>query len=70
MKDQVFIIEWFDLTDVFASKEEAVEAYKDGKFSLEWFEKHGKYVPVTDSRVHHIVKWSKAAEDLLKNIQP
>ena len=70
MKDQVFIVEWFGLTDVFASKEEAVEAYKDEKVGMAWFEKHGKYVPATDSRVHHIVKWSKAAEDLLKNIQP
>jgi hypothetical protein len=70
MKDQVFIVEWFGFTDVFSSKEEAVEAYKDEKVGMAQLEKHGAYVPATDSRVHHIVKWSKAAQDLLKNIQP
>jgi hypothetical protein len=70
MKDQVFIVEWFGCTIVFASKEEAVKAYESDKLAASWCESHGSYVPATDSRVHHIVKWSKAAEDLLKNINP
>jgi hypothetical protein len=70
MKDTVFIVEWFGFTDVFASKEEAVKAYESDKLAAAWCESHGSYVPANDSKVHHIVKWSKAAEDLLKNINP
>ena len=70
MKDTVFIVEWFGFTDVFASKEEAGKAYESDKLAAAWCESNGSYVPANDPKVHHIVKWSKAAEDLLKNINP
>ena len=69
MKDTVFIVQLFGLTDVYKTKEEALDAYKDFPVK-DIVEQAGKYVAATDSRVHHMVKWSKAAEDLLKNINP
>ena len=69
MKDTVFIVQLFGLTDVYKTKEEALDAYKD--FPVKGFiDSAGEYVAATDPRVHHVVKWSKAAEDLLKNINP
>jgi hypothetical protein len=69
MRDTVFIVNLFGLTDVYRTKEEALEAYK--AFPVKGFiETAGEYVPATDPRVHHVVKWSKAAEELLKNIEP
>jgi len=69
MRDTVYIVNLFGLTDVYRTREEALEAYKDFPVK-DIVDDAGQYVPATDPRVHHLVKWSKAAEELLKNIEP